>query len=215
MTENSMQDAIAIQNLKNDIALLRQHIWPPQMLESVEGLPIYYGLVSEVERYYQQWQPLIERAQILFQPFMEDEILDAIHLPSHLNLPLFFFHVDRIRINKTRAKESKTFRGVASLQEKCGHFEMDQVLAMQAWLNSDDTAALVAHREFIDLRTYVFQHRQSEYTRTRFYMNGIILSVEPDFKLVDARDKPRKQRNDSYSDPIANNGVWKVFGKYR
>lgn len=215
MIENSMQDAIAIQNLKNDIALLRQHIWPPQMLESVEGLPIYYGLVSEVERYYQQWQPLIERAQILFQPFMEDEILDAIHLPSHLNLPLFFFHVDRIRINKTRAKESKTFRGVASLQEKCGHFEMDQVLAMQAWLNSDDTAALVAHREFIDLRTYVFQHRQSEYTRTRFYMNGIILSVEPDFKLVDARDKPRKQRNDSYSDSIANNGVWKVFGKYR
>lgn len=210
-----MQDAIAIQNLKNDIALLRQHIWPPQMLESVEGLPIYYGLPSEVELYYQQWQPLIERAQILFQPFMEDDVLDAIHLPSHLNLPLFFFHVDRIRINKTRAKESKTFRGVASLQEKCGHFEMDQVLAMQTWLNSEDTAALVAHREFIDLRTYVFQHRQSEYTRTRFYMNGIILSVEPNFKLVDARDKPRKQRNDSYSDPIANNGVWKVFGKYR
>lgn len=210
-----MQDAIAIQNLKNDIALLRQHIWPPQMLESVEGLPIYSGLPSKVESYYQQWQPLIERAQILFQPFMEDDVLDAIHLPSHLNLPLFFFHVDRIRINKTRAKESKTFRGVASLQEKCGHFEMDQVLAMQTWLNSEDTAALVAHREFIDLRTYVFQHRQSEYTRTRFYMNGIILSVESDFKLVDARDKPRKQRNDSYSDPIANNGVWKVFGKYR
>ena len=41
--------------------------------------------------------------------------MDAIHLPSHLNLPLFFFHVDRIRINKTRAKESKTFRGVAAL----------------------------------------------------------------------------------------------------
>lgn len=210
-----MQDAIAIQNLKNDITLLRQHIWPPQTLEFVEGLPIYYGLQSEIDNYYLQWQPLIERAQILFQPFMEDNVLDAIHLPSHLNLPLFFFHVDRIRINKTRAKESKTFRGVASLQEKCGHFEMDQILAMQKWINSEDTAALVAHREFIDLRTYVFQHGQSDYTRTRFYMNGIILSVEPDFKLVDARDKPRKQRNDSYSDPIANNGVWKVFGKYR
>lgn len=46
-------------------------------------------------------------------------------------------------------------------------------------------------------------------------MNGVILSVEPHFKLVDARDKPRKQRNDSYSDPIADNGVWKIFGKYR
>ncbi|EOR09236.1 MULTISPECIES: hypothetical protein [Acinetobacter] len=210
-----MQDAIAIQSLKTDIALLRQHIYPPQYLENVEGLPIYYGLQQDVDEYYRQWQPLIERAQQLCQPFMEDEVVDAIHLPSHLNLPLFFFHVDRIRINKTRAKESKTFRGVAALLEKCGQFETDQIFAMQEWLGSDDTAALVAHREFIDLRTYVFQHGQSEYTRTRFYMNSMILSVEPHFKLVDARDKPRKQRNDSYSDPIADNGTWKIFGKYR
>ncbi len=210
-----MSDAIAIQSLKTDIALLRQHIYPPQHLQHVEGLPIYYALKHEVDEYYRQWQPLIERAQQLCQPFMEDEVVDAIHLPSHLNLPLFFFHVDRIRINKTRAKESKTFRGVAALVEKCGQFDTDQIFAMQEWLESDDTAALVAHREFIDLRTYVFQHGQSEYTRTRFYMNGVILSVEPHFKLVDARDKPRKQRNDSYSDPIADNGTWKIFGKYR
>ena len=210
-----MSDAIAIQSLKTDIALLRQHVYPPQHLQHVEGLPIYYALKQEVDEYYRQWQPLIERAQQLCQPFMQDEVVDAIHLPSHLNLPLFFFHVDRIRINKTRAKESKTFRGVAALVEKCGQFDTDQIFAMQEWLESDDTAALVAHREFIDLRTYVFQHGQSEYTRTRFYMNGMILSVEPHFQLVDARDKPRKQRNDSYSDPIADNGVWKIFGKYR
>lgn len=210
-------NAIAIQSLKNDIALLRQHIWPPQDLAHVEGLPIYYGTAQEVERYAAQWQDLISRAQDLFQPFMaeEGEVVDAIHLPSHLNLPLFYFHVDRIRINKTRAKESKTFRGVASLIEKCGQFEQDQIFAMQDWLATDSTAALVAHREFIDLRTYVFQHGQSDYTRTRFYVNGIVLSVEPHFKLVDARDKPRKQRNDSYSDPIADNGTWKIFAKNR
>lgn len=170
---------------------------------------------NEVEQYYLEWKELIERAQALCQPFMQDEVLDAIHLPSHLNLPLFFFHVDRIRINKTRAKESKTFRGVASLIEKCGQFDTDQIFAMQQWLESDDTTALVAHREFIDLRTYVFQHGQSDYTRTRFYVNGIILGVEPHFKLVDAREKPRKQRSDSYQDPIADNGVWKVFAKHR
>ena len=210
-----MQDPIEIQRLKTDISVLRQHIWPAANLEHVEGLPIYYGLQTEVEQYYGEWRELIERAQQLCQPFMQDEPLDAIHLPSHLNLPLFFFHVDRIRINKTRAKESKTFRGVASLLEKCGPFETDQIFAMQQWLETDDTAALVAHREFIDLRTYVFQHGQSEYTRTRFYVNGIILGVEPHFKLVDARDKPRKQRSDSYHDPIADNGVWKVFAKHR
>ncbi|OAL81615.1 hypothetical protein AY606_02470 [Acinetobacter sp. SFB] len=210
-----MQDAIAVQSLKSDIALLRQNIWPPANLANVEGLPIYYGSKSEVAEYYRQWTGLIERAQDLFQPFMEDETLDAVHLPSHLNLPLFYFHVDRIRINKTRAKESKTFRGIASLIDKCGQFEPEQIQAMRLWLDSDDTAVLVAHREFIDLRTYVFQHGQSEYTRTRFYVNGIVLSTEPHFELVDARDKPRKQRNDSYSDPLADNDTWKIFGKYR
>jgi hypothetical protein len=213
--DNPMQDAIAVQSLKSDIALLRQNIWPPVNLANVEGLPIYYGSQLEVEEYYRQWTGLIERAQDLFQPFMEDETLDAVHLPSHLNLPLFYFHVDRIRINKTRAKESKTFRGIASLIDKCGQYEPEQIQAMKLWLDSDDTAALVAHREFIDLRTYVFQHGQSEYTRTRFYVNGIVLSTEPHFELVDARDKPRKQRNDSYSDPLADNNTWKVFGKYR
>jgi len=210
-----MQDAIAVQSLKSDIALLRQNIWPPQNLANVEGLPIYYGTKVEVEDYYRQWTGLIERAQDLFQPFMEDDVLDAIHLPSHLNLPLFYFHVNRIRINKTRAKESKSFRGIASLIEKCGQFEPEQVQAMRAWLDSDDNAALVAHREFIDLRTYVFQHGQSEYTRTRFYVNGIVLSTEAHFELVDARDKPRKQRSDSYNNPLADNNTWKVYGKYR
>ena len=210
-----MQDAIAVQSLKSDIALLRKNIWPPQNLANVEGVPIDYGTKAEVEDYYRQWTGLIERAQDLFQPFMEEDVLDAIHLPSHLNLPLFYFHVDRIRINKTRAKESKSFRGIASLIEKCGQFEPEQVQAMRAWLDSDDNAALVAHREFIDLRTYVFQHGQSEYTRTRFYVNGIVLSTEAHFELVDARDKPRKQRSDSYNDPLADNNTWKVYGKYR
>lgn len=210
-----MQDAIAVQSLKSDIAMLRQNIWPPVDLANVEGLPIYYGTKQQVDDYYRQWTGLIERAQDLFQPFMEEEVLDAIHLPSHLNLPLFYFHVDRIRINKTRAKESKTFRGIASLVEKCGQFEPEQIMAMSRWLDTDDTAALVAHREFVDLRTYVFQHGQSDYTRTRFYVNGIVLSTEIHFELVDARDKPRKQRNDSYSDPLADNNTWRVFGKNR
>ena len=166
-----MQDAIAVQSLKSDIALLRQNIWPPVQLAHVEGLPIYYGTRSEVAEYYKQWTGLIERAQDLFQPFMQDEVIDAVHLPSHLNLPLFYFHVDRIRVNKTRAKESKTFRGIASLIEKCGQFAPQEIQLMQRWLDSDDSAALVAHREFIDLRTYVFQHGQSDYTRTRFYVN--------------------------------------------
>ncbi|WP_092747669.1 hypothetical protein [Acinetobacter boissieri] len=210
-----MNDAIKIQNLKQDIQLLRQESWPPKNLAEVEGLPIYYGEQAEVDAYYQQWSAVIERAQHLCQPFLQDEKLSAIHLPSHLNLPLFFFSVDRIRINKTRAKESKTFRNALTLIDKCGQFDDAQFRAMKAWIDHDDTAALVAHREFIDLRTYIFQHNKSDYTRTRFYVNGIVLGVGSTFKLIDARDKPRKQRSDSYKDPLADNGTWTVFGKYR
>ncbi|MBF7682897.1 hypothetical protein I2F27_06090 [Acinetobacter sp. B5B] len=208
-------DAIEIQHLKQNIQLLRQQSWPPTQLTAVEGLPIYYAPQTEVHAYYQQWRAIVEQAQHVCQPFLQDEVLDAIHLPSHLNLPLFFFSVDRIRINKTRAKESKTFRHTLTLVDKCGQFDDVELQAMKAWIDHDDTAALVAHREFVDLRSYIFQHGQSEYTRTRFYVNGIVLGVEPHFKLIDARDKPRKQRSDSYSDPLADNGVWKVFGKYR
>ena len=43
-----MSDAIAIQNLKHDVSLLRQQIWPPQSLANVEGLPIYYGSAEDV-----------------------------------------------------------------------------------------------------------------------------------------------------------------------
>lgn len=212
-----MADAIAVQSLKTDIQNLRQHIWPPQNLAVVEGLPIYYGTPAQVQIYYAQWEALIERAKDLYQPFMEDEndLMQDIHLPSHLNLPLFYFNVDRIRINKTRAKESKSFRSTASLLDKCGDFDPKQIAVMSDWLHHDEQAVLVAHREFIDLRTYVFQFGQSEYTRTRFYMSGIVLSTEQHFKLIDARDKPRKQRNDSYQDPLADNEVWKIFGKIR
>ncbi|AOA58948.1 hypothetical protein [Acinetobacter larvae] len=210
-----MQDAIAVQDLKQDIALLKQNIWPPTELAVVQGLPIYYAHPAAADAYFQQWLPLIERAQDLYQPFMQEECIDQVHLPSHLNLPIFFFNVDRIRINRTFAKESKSFRSVASAVERCGQFEAAEIQAMQHWLQQDEQAVLVAHREFIDLRTYVFQHGQSEYTRTRFYLNGIVLSIAADFAIIDARDKPRKRRSDCYQDALADNQTWKIFGKIR
>jgi hypothetical protein len=42
--------------------------------------------------------------------------------------------VDRIRINKTRAKESKTFRGIASLMDKCGQYN-DLIVAETMFLD--------------------------------------------------------------------------------
>lgn len=213
-----MPDAIAIQALKQDIQQLRLQLWPPQPqdfgLQNVEGLPIYYAPPEQVHVYLAPWRELFERAYQLYYPLLPMIEPDAMQLPSQLNLPHFYFDVSRIRINKTLAKESKTFRSVASVQEKCGQFTLQHLAAMQAWLQHDD-AVLVAHREFIDLRTYVFQHGQSDYRRCRFYLNGMVLGIEPQFKLIDAREKPRQPRSDRYVNPIADNGLWKIFAKQR
>lgn len=209
-----MQDPIEVANLKLKIQELRKELWPMVEAGCVEDLPLFFAKNENVEAYLRSWQSLIDRAKELYTPFLEDGSSEVV-LPSHLNLPLIYTNVERVIINKTKAKESKTFRGLASLQEKCGEFDDEQLDAMREWLDSDDTAALVAHREFVDLRAYIFQVGESKYIRSRFFVNQLLVGTTAEFKLIDNRGKERKERSDSFKDPLADNGVWKVYGKYR
>ncbi len=208
-----MKDEIRIQQLKTKIQELKNAIWPMADAAVVEGLPVYHALNEDVSAYLNQWQPLIDEALELYAPLVDDG--EERVVPSHLEIPLIFKNVERIIINKSKAKESKTFRSVAALIEKCGKFEDDEMVALQTWLESDDTAAFVAHREFIDLRAYIFIKGREEYIRSRFYTHGLLVGVEPGFTVVDNRGKVRKERNDTFKDHIAQNENWKVFGKYR
>ena len=88
---------------------------------------------------------------------------------------------------------------------------------MTAAFDKDDETRLVAHREFIDLRAYVFcrdnKGEMLEPERVRFYRTGLIVHALPDFKIVDSRQTPRKRRNDAYNNPLADNGIWKIYRK--
>ena len=101
--------------------------------------------------------------------------------------------------------------------DKCGEYTAQEIERMTAVFEADDEARLVAHREFIDLRAYVFcrdnKGEMLEPERVRFYRTGLIVHALPDFKIVDSRQTPRKRRNDAYSNPIANNDVWKIYRK--
>ena len=120
-------------------------------------------------------------------------------------------------MTKTHAKESKSFGSVGTLTDKCGDYSADEIARMSAVFDNDDEARLVAHREFIDLRAYVFcrdsKGEMLEPERVRFYRTGLIVHALPDFKIVDSRQTPRKRRNDAYSNPLADNGVWKIYRK--
>lgn len=204
-----------LSTLQADIAAFRADQFPPDILQQVRDMPIYQGNKDEVAAYHKRWQPLIDRA-LQFYPaaYLPP---DNLPLPASLEIPQFIYHVQRLHLTKTRAKESKNFGSVGALIEKCGEFTEAECLRLEKVFANDETARLVAHREFIDLRAYVFCKNDKgellDPERIRFYRTGLIVHALPDFKIVDSRQKPRKRRNDAYSNPLADNGVWKVYKK--
>lgn len=210
------QGKILLSTLQADIATFRDNYFPPPILQQVADMPIYTGNLAEVQHYHQQWQALIERAQGFYpSAYLPPDFLP---LPASLEIPQFVYHVQKLHLTRTKAKESKNFGGVGTLITKCGEFDTHQVIKMEEILEKNPTATLVAHREFIDLRAYVFcrdsKGEMLEPERLRFYRTGLIVHTLPDFKLVDSRQTPRKKRNDAYKNPVADNNIWKVFVKY-
>ncbi|WP_201557355.1 hypothetical protein [Psychrobacter sp. 72-O-c] len=213
--EDKKQAKILLSMLQEDIASFRDQQFPPDILRQIRDMPIYEGNLAEVQAYQQRWQNLIERAMAFYPAAYLPP--DHLPLPASLEIPQFIYHVQRLHLTKTRAKESKSFGSVGALTDKCGDYTPQELERMAAIFDNDDEARLVAHREFIDLRAYVFCRDQKgemlEPERIRFYRTGLIVHALPDFKIVDSRQTPRKRRNDAYSNPLADNDVWKIYRK--
>ena len=204
-----------LSTLQEDIASFRDEQFPPDILRQIRDMPIYEGNIAEVQAYQQRWHNLLERAMAIYPAANLPP--DHLPLPASLEIPQFIYHVQRLHLTKTRAKESKSFGSVGALTDKCGDYSADEIARMSAVFDNDDEARLVAHREFIDLRAYVFcrdsKGEMLEPERVRFYRTGLIVHALPDFKIVDSRQTPRKRRNDAYNNPLADNGVWKIYRK--
>ena len=206
---------VLLSTLQEDIASFRDAQFPPDILRQVRDMPIYEGNLAEVQAYQQRWQTLLERAMAFYPAANLPP--DYLPLPASLEIPQFIYHVQRLHLTKTRAKESKSFGSIGALTDKCGDYSAADIERMAAVFEHDDEALLVAHREFIDLRAYVFcrdsKGEMLEPERVRFYRTGLIVHALPDFKIVDSRQTPRKRRNDAYNNPLADNGVWKIYRK--
>lgn len=214
-TDGKKHAKVLLSTLQEDIARFRDEQFPPDILRQIRDMPIYEGNLAEVQAYQQRWQVLIERAMAFYPAAYLPP--DHLPLPASLEIPQFIYHVQRLHLTKTHAKESKSFGSVGALTDKCGDYSAKEIERMAAVFDNDDEARLVAHREFIDLRAYVFcrDHKGEmlEPERIRFYRTGLIVHALPDFKIVDSRQTPRKRRNDAYSNPLADNGVWKIYRK--
>ncbi|MGM8870877.1 hypothetical protein ACS8E3_04220 [Psychrobacter sp. 2Y5] len=213
--DGKKQAKVLLSTLQEDISSFRNEQFPPDILRQIRDMPIFEGNLNEVQAYQQRWQNLLQRAKEFYPA--ADMPPDHLPLPASLEIPQFIFSVQRLHLTKTRAKESKSFGSVSALIDKCGDYTAQEIERMTAVFEADDEARLVAHREFIDLRAYVFcrdnKGEMLEPERVRFYRTGLIVHALPDFKIVDSRQTPRKRRNDAYSNPIADNSVWKVYRK--
>lgn len=206
---------VLLSTLQEDIDRFRNEQFPPDILRQIRDMPIYEGNLAEVQTYQQRWQPLLERAMTFYPAANLPP--DYLSLPASLEIPQFIYHVQRLHLTKTLAKESKSFGSVGALTDKCGDYTADEIARMTAVFDNDDEARLVAHREFIDLRAYVFcrdnKGEMLEPERVRFYRTGLIVHALPEFKIIDSRQTPRKRRNDAYINPLADNGIWKIYRK--
>ncbi|MBP6495182.1 MAG: hypothetical protein KA291_01515 [Psychrobacter sp.] len=206
---------VLLSTLQEDIARFRDAQFPPDILRQIRDMPIYEGNLAEVQAHQQRWHNLLERAMSFYPAANLPP--DYLPLPASLEIPQFIYHVQRLHLTKTHAKESKSFGSVGALTDKCGDYSADDMARMTAAFDNDEDARLVAHREFIDLRAYIFcrdnKGEMLEPERVRFYRTGLIVHALPDFKIVDSRQTPRKRRNDAYNNPLADNGVWKIYRK--
>ena len=206
---------VLLSTLQEDIARFRGAQFPPDILRQIRDMPIYEGNLAEVQAYQQRWLNLLERAMSFYPAANLPP--DYLPLPASLEIPQFIYHVQRLHLTKTHAKESKSFGSVGALTDKCGDYSADDIARMTAAFDKDEETRLVAHREFIDLRAYVFcrdnKGEMLEPERVRFYRTGLIVHALPDFKIVDSRQTPRKRRNDAYNNPLADNGIWKIYRK--
>lgn len=213
--DSKKQAKVLLSTLQEDIASFRNEQFPPDILRQIYDMPIFEGNLAEVQAYRQRWNNLIQRAMAFYPAAYMPP--DHLPLPASLEIPQFIYHVQRLHLTKTRAKESTSFGSVTALTDKCGDYSAQELERMAAVFDNDDEARLVAHREFIDLRAYVFcrdsKGEMLEPERVRFYRTGLIVHALPDFKIVDSRQTPRKRRNDAYSNPLANNDVWKIYQK--
>ena len=210
--------AIGTAKVKTEILDLRSTIFPPEGFDTIDGLPIYLGSKSMFESYLEKWLPLCNKVLELNHPFDSIDLRKEkeIHFPAHYNLPVFAKNVTRILINKTLAKESKTFRSSAALFEKCGTFDKEDVAKIHDFFLNNEDGVLVGHRPYNDIRAYIFYTGDNTRHRTRFYNSGLIVGYPIGWDCIeisDNRNNTRKQRSDAYIDLVAKNNTWNIFKK--
>lgn len=181
--------------------------WPPAGMKQVNGLPIYIGEHHDVENF------ALSLGEVMSS--VSDHVHDDCRgkTPRWMQVPKVIFGVERINLVQATAKASKRFTSLDELFKRCGGVTQQDAARLERWVSDHPLAELITHKEFTDLRAYVFsaEHKPQ---RLRFYESGLVLAPRAGNEVLvqDHRAVVRAKRSDGYAAPIArtSNG-WAVF----
>lgn len=182
--------------------------WPPKNMKQIAGLPIYVGVRDDVSEY----ALALGDVMMSVSGHIHDECRGK--KPRWMAVPKVVMDVERLNLVKATAKASKRFVSVDELVKRCGKVSDVEAGQLQDWLRKHPSWDLVAHKECVDLRAYVFVAREDRPLRLRFYESGLVLCprAADQIQVQDHRGTIRAKRNDAYSSPMAHtaNG-WTVY----
>lgn len=219
----SEQESIEeMQRLRELTLELREAHYPPTISDGLVAvdtdLPIWVGGKEAVREYHMKFKEAFDVAHKYYpQAALQKDYM----LPAKLMLPLFKYDVVKLSICKNKAKESKTYGSVGAVVDKCGEFEYRDIARMKDFFDDNPLGSLVCHREFVDYRArmHTFNVRSNKMDKksfiTQFYTTGLIISAHDidNLQVVDNRQRKQRSYSNAYTNPIANNGTWKVYPK--
>lgn len=182
--------------------------WPPKNMHQIAGLPIYLGEPELVADYALS----LGEVMMSVSSHIHDECRGR--KPRWMTVPKVVMGVDRLNLVKATAKASKRFDCVTELLVKCGNVSQAESGALEKWLREHPGLQLVAHKECVDLRAYVFVDKEERPLRLRFYESGLVLGAKEGKKIViqDHRKTVRTKRSDAYATPLAKTSKgWSIY----
>lgn len=201
----------------------REKHWPPGAFVQFSDLPLYIGTHEQAAAYAEHL------AELNFR--LSSHIAETHNgkKPRWMEIPKLKMNVEAITVSQSTAKSSRSFENIAALEDvvgRIGSAKLEQLLAMVGEANAKgQTLRFVAHKQFEDLRAYIYQHvdaDEKEATtpeRVRFWKEGLVISPPSgisiaDMSINDHRRAPRKPRNDAYKDPVLVTAAgWRVYAK--
>lgn len=190
---------LVLKNPGDKLLHWRHENWPPKGMRQFHGLPIYIGDPQSVERL------ALSLGEVMGD--VSDHVEEKCRgkTPRWMQVPKIVFRVERLNIVLATAKASKRFSSLAELNKRCGDFLPGEGSKVERWVQENPLGQLVTHKEFDDLRAYVYVAGEGAPQRLRFYESGLIVApcVGDDVLVQDHRGVVRSRRSDRYGAPLA------------